>query len=134
MQATDNTARTIGYVAIGVAIVLSALVWFMYSTQKVEVTQLSVKTAAVFANAVQGVINTVALTDAADTEFDFAVNNTKVKVGSIILLETQYGGQANGFPSAYVRSIANGSFFVRVRNVGTAALNASTKIHFHVFN
>lgn len=134
MQTNDSTARAIGYFAIILAIVLSALVWFMYSTQKVEVTQLSVKTAAVFANAVQGVINTVALTDAANTEFDFTVNNTKVKVGSIILLETQYGGQANGLPSAYIRSIANGSFVVQVRNVGTAALNALTRIHFHVFN
>lgn len=134
MQAYDNTARRIGYVAIGVAVILSALVWFMYATQKVEVTQLTSKTTTVIANAVQGVVNTVALTDAANTEFDFTVTNNKVKVGSIILLETQYGGQDDSLPSAYVRSIANGSFVVRVRNVGTESLSALARIHFHVFN
>jgi hypothetical protein len=136
METKDNNARMIGYVAIVVAVVLFALLWFIYATPKVAVTQATSIVTPVTANAVQGVITTFTLnTLAANAEFDFTVNNNKVKADSVVLLTTQYGGAANGMPVVYVRSVSNGSFVVRVRNVGSATLgDFPAKIHFHVFN
>jgi hypothetical protein len=54
------------------------------------VVQLTSKTTAVTCNAYDAIIETVALTDAADTEFQFVVNNSVIQNISAILISTEY--------------------------------------------
>ena len=54
------------------------------------VVQLTSKTTAVTCNAYDSVIQTVPLTDAADTEFQFVVNNSVIQDISAILISTEY--------------------------------------------
>ncbi len=54
------------------------------------VVQLTSKTTAVTCNAYDSVIQTVPLTDAADTEFQFVVNNSVIQNISAILISTEY--------------------------------------------
>ena len=96
-----------------------------------EVTQLTSKTTSVTVNGYDLLLTTVALTDAADTGFDFTVNNDKVKSKSTILITPEYAG-TTGTPIARVVSYTKGSFVVRVSNVGTAVLNAVCKLHIKV--
>ena len=94
-------------------------------------TQITSKTTAVTINAFNGRITTVALTDAADTAFDFTVNNTKVRAISNIQLTPVYSG-STGTPIVRVVSQTDGSFVVRVTNAGTAVLNDVLTINFGV--
>ena len=96
-----------------------------------EVTQITSKTTSVTANGYDGIVTTVALTDAAGSSFDFTINNEKVKSKSTILLTTEYAG-TTGTPTARVVSYTKGSFIVRLSNVGSTALNALAKLHFKV--
>lgn len=54
------------------------------------VIQTDSKTSAVTCNAYDSVIQTVNLTDAADTEFQFVVNNSVIQNISAILISTEY--------------------------------------------
>jgi len=54
------------------------------------VVQQTSKTTAVTCNAYDSVIQTVPLTDAADTEFQFVVNNSVIQNISAILISTEY--------------------------------------------
>ena len=54
------------------------------------VTQATSKTTAVTCNAYDSIIQTVPLTDAADTEFQFVVNNSVIQNISAILISTEY--------------------------------------------
>lgn len=54
------------------------------------IKQLTSKLTAVTANAYDAIIETVALTDAADTEFQFVVNNSVIQNISTILVSTEY--------------------------------------------
>jgi hypothetical protein len=54
------------------------------------VIQTDSKTSAVTCNAYDSVIQTVPLTDAADTEFQFVVNNSVIQNISAILISTEY--------------------------------------------
>lgn len=54
------------------------------------ITQTGTKTTAVTANAYDAIIQTVSLTDAADTSFSFTVNNSYVQSVSTILLTPIY--------------------------------------------
>jgi len=54
------------------------------------IKQLTSKLTAVTANAYDAIIETVALTDAADTEFQFVVNNSVIQNISAILISTEY--------------------------------------------
>jgi hypothetical protein len=54
------------------------------------VVQLTSKTTAVTCNAYDSVIQTVDLSDAADTEFQFVVNNYVIQDTSAILISTEY--------------------------------------------
>jgi hypothetical protein len=96
-----------------------------------EVVQSSSKTTSVTANGYDGIITTVALTDAADTSFNFTVNNDKVQETSTIMLTPIYAG-TTGDVKAVLVSQTKGSFVVKVSNVGVAVLNAVAKIQFKV--
>lgn len=54
------------------------------------IKQLTSKLTAVTANAYDAIIETVPLTDAADTEFQFVVNNSVIQNISTILISTEY--------------------------------------------
>lgn len=55
-----------------------------------KVTQTTSKTTSVVANCYDAIIETVPLTDAADTEFQFVVNNYVIQDVSAILISTEY--------------------------------------------
>jgi hypothetical protein len=96
-----------------------------------QVTQITSKTTSVRVNAFNGRITTVALTDGADTGFDFVVNNSKVKAISNVQLTVLYGG-TTGTPIARIVSQTDGAFTVRISNAGTAVLNAVCSLNFGV--
>ena len=102
------------------------------SNDKGTVTQLTSKTTGVTLSKLNGVITTVALSDAADTGFEFTVTNTKVAATSNVQLTPIYAG-TQGVINARIKSVADGSFVVVVTNSGTQALNAVAKIAFVVF-
>lgn len=94
------------------------------------VTQLTSKTTAVTLNIKSGVINTVALSDAADTAFQFTVNSDKVYPESNIQLTPIYSGA--GVPNVSIVSRDRFSFVVQVANVGIAAFDASLGINVNI--
>jgi len=91
------------------------------------VTQLTSKTTGVTMNTKNGIITTVALTDSANTEFEFVVANKKVYPDSNIQLTAVYGG--TGVPVVSVVSRGTFTFTVRVANVGVAPFNAAMGIN-----
>jgi len=97
----------------------------------IEKTQLTSKTTAVECNSYDGIITTVALTDALDTSFNFTVNNSKARAVSTILLTPIYAG-TTGNVSVSLVSQTKGSFVVKVANTGVDVLNAVAKIQFKV--
>lgn len=114
------------------AVAVIAVVYFVWTSDDIKtVTQATNKTTAVTVNGQKGVITTVALVDAADTEFEFTVTNSSVRADSLILLTPEYNG--TGAVALQIKSVAAGSFIVKVRNVGTAVLNAVSKIHFRIY-
>jgi len=54
------------------------------------IKQLTSKVTPVTANAYDAIVETVSLTDAADTEFEFVVNNSVIQNISAILISTEY--------------------------------------------
>ena len=54
------------------------------------IKQLTSKVTPVTANAYDAIVETVSLTDAADTEFQFVVNNSVIQNISAILISTEY--------------------------------------------
>lgn len=100
------------------------------SSSKGAVTQSGTKTTAVVLDKTSGVITTVALTDAADTSFQFTFTNANIVAGSVITLSPLNSG--NGIVNLSVVSIATGSAVLRVANTGTAAFNSAIKIHFTI--
>lgn len=101
------------------------------ANDKGTVTQITSKTTAVTANVLNGVVTTVALTDAADTSFNFTVNNSKVTATSNVQLTGIYAG-ATGDVKVSLVSVSAGAFVVKVSNVGVAVLNAVAKVGFVV--
>lgn len=96
-----------------------------------QVTQITSKTTAVRANAYNGSITTVALSDAAAGTFNFTFNNTKIKANSNVQLTPVYTG--TGSPSVRLASQTDGSCVVTVTNeAAAAALNAVLRINFGV--
>ena len=98
------------------------------------VTQITSNVTPVTINSASGRITTVALTTAANGEFQFTVNNSFVKTTSIILVTVSYPTASTGYPLASISAVANGSFSVDIKNVSSAVLNAAATIHFLVIN
>ena len=95
-----------------------------------SITQLTNKTTAVTINAYNGIITTVALTDAADTSFVFVINNNKIRPTSNIQLTPVNTG--NGIVALNITAKARGSITVRVANTGNAAFNSAISINMTV--
>lgn len=96
-------------------------------SDKTTVTQGTSKTTAVVANALNVVITTVALTDAADTGFKFTLTNSKITTASNVMLTGIYAG-TQGDVLVTHEGAGSGSVVIRVKNVGTQALNAAMKV------
>ena len=95
-----------------------------------EVVQSSSKTTSVEFSGYNAIISTVALSDAAEGEFEFTINNDKIQTTSTIMLTPIYAGKT-GYPVVIVKSQTKGSCVVKVKNVhATTALNALMKIQF----
>jgi hypothetical protein len=97
------------------------------------VVQATSKTTTVVANYKNCIIQTVALTDAADTSFEFLVTNDKLYPQQNVQLTAFYAG-TTGIPHVFITEQTQGSFKVKVVNVGTAVLNAAVKINASVIN
>lgn len=95
------------------------------------VTQATSKTTGVEINAKNGVITTVALTDALDTKFEFVVTNNKIYPESNVQLTAKYAG-TTGVPHVYLKSVGRFTCTIVVANVGVAALNAAVSINMTV--
>jgi len=95
------------------------------------VVQETSKTTSVELNWYNGKIQTVALTDALDTEFEFTILNKKARPGSQIMLSTLYAGA--GVACVTLVSQGKGSFIVRVSNVGVAAFDKLVEIGFRIY-
>lgn len=96
------------------------------------VVQTTSKTTPVVANYKNCIIQTVALTDAADTFFDFAVSNKQFYPEQNIQLTAVYNG--TGCPVVSLVSQTTFGFVIRVQNVGTAVFNAPLSINTSVVN
>lgn len=101
-------------------------------TDKGTVTQLTSISTGVTLNTQSGVITTVALTTAADTDAgSFTVTNSKCFSNSVVVVTVVNSGA--GAPIATVTSTSDGSFIVKLRNVHSAtALNSVLKINFTI--
>lgn len=96
-------------------------------SDKNTVTQGTSKTTAVVSNTSNTVITTVALTDAADTSFEFTFTNSKILTTSNIQITEVNSG--TGVCKATITSISAGSAVIRVNNTGVAAFNSLVKLH-----
>jgi hypothetical protein len=122
-----DPSRDDGYLSIAVnAAPLQAL----YDTA--NVTQLTAITTAVTVNANNGIITTVSSTLGAGSNAAFTVNNSKVLATSRILLTAEHPGA--GIPILITETITNGSFAIRIYNLGSAAFNNVVKISFIIIN
>ena len=85
------------------------------------VKQLTSKTTAVTCNAYDSVIETVALTDAADTEFQFVVNNYVIQDVSAILISTEYASVKGNSSRAVTLTGTSGTAVISVGGVNYLA-------------
>ncbi len=128
MVADKNTCRT--YLYNGTSFIkFNSYVFPNYVGTVTQATNIST---AVTINADAGEITTVSSTLAIDSNASFTVNNSFVKSGSIILLTPLYAG--NGSPIPSISSQTDGSFVLKLKNLGNAALNAVIKLKFLVLN
>lgn len=97
-----------------------------------NVTQITAISTAVTVNANNGIITTVSSTLAGGSNAAFTVNNSKVLATSRILLTAEHPGA--GIPILITETITNGSFAIRIYNLGSAAFNNVVKISFIIIN
>ena len=125
--AAKDPSRDDGYLSLAVnAAPLQAL----YDTA--NVTQITAISTAVTVNANNGIITTVSSTLGAGSNAAFTVNNSKVLATSRILLTAEHPGA--GIPILITETITNGSFAIRIYNLGSAAFNNVVKISFIIIN
>jgi hypothetical protein len=85
------------------------------------VVQQTSKTTAVTCNAYDSVIQTVALSDAADTEFQFVVNNYVIQDVSAILISTEYPSLTGNSSRAVTLTGTSGTANITVGGVNYLA-------------
>ncbi len=107
----------------------------MYDVANVSQTNNPLNTVTV--NATSGIITTqsyITPANSCTTGGSFAVNNTRVKSTSKILLTCEYLGTGNGIPVACPKLITDNQFQILICNGGGEALNGSIKIHFTIID
>lgn len=99
-----------------------------------SVTQATNRSTGVTINALTGTITTDTASLAAEAAAEFTVTNSKVEIGDVIVL-SQQSGSDGGNTSAWVSTVAAGSFKIKVANNNAAAGTAETgaiKLNFAV--
>ena len=125
--AAKDPSRDDGYLSLAVnAAPLQAL----YDTA--NVTQITAISTAVTVNANNGIITTVSSTLGAGSNAAFTVNNSKVLATSRILLTAEHPGA--GIPVLITETLTNGSFDIRIYNLGSAAFNNVINISYLIIN
>jgi hypothetical protein len=89
------------------------------------VTQATSRSTAVTLSTLCGQITTSSASLAAEAAAEFTVTNTQVKQGDVVAL-CQQSGSNGGNTDAYVSTVADGSFKVKVANNNPAAGTAET--------
>jgi len=125
--AAKDPSRDDGYLSLAVN---AAPLQSLYDTA--NVTQVTAISTAVTVNAHNGIITTVSSTLGAGSNAAFTVNNSKVLATSRILLTAEHPGA--GLPILITETIVNGSFAIRIYNLGSAAFNNVIKISFIIIN
>lgn len=99
------------------------------------VTQTGSITNGVTANTSNGCITTVKSTLGPDKTEKFTVTNAKVKKNSLVSVQVIEYNANPGMPFVHTANVKNGSFDIRVKNIGINALdNAPIKIFFSILN
>lgn len=91
------------------------------------VTQTTNRSTAVTLNALYGVITTDATSLAAGAEAKFTVNNSTVKAGDIVVINTR-SGQTASTSIAVVTAVANGSFEITLTNLNDSTADTGAMI------
>ena len=99
---------------------------------KDTVTQLVSVVTPVTLNAAAGIVTMYTSVLAASTSVGFAVTNSYVGDGVVVLASIQDYGGSTGLPSVIVTGVSSGIFQVVLQNNGTAALNGVVKVSFLV--
>lgn len=112
---------------------LTALEVSKISETKGTVTQAGVSTDPVTLNNGSGVITTVALTTAAQTEeAGFVVNSANVAADSVVLASVVSYGGTQGVPNVRVDSVDEGQFTLVIQNAGSVVLDGTLTIAYTV--
>lgn len=90
-----------------------------------SVTQATNRTTGVTLNTLTGTITTSSASLAAEATADFAVTNSRVAIGDVVVLSMQSGSNGGG-TVIDVAGVAAGSFTIRVHNGNVAAGTAET--------
>ena len=125
--AAKDPSRDDGYLSLAVN---AAPLQAVYDTA--NVTQITAISTAVTVNANNGIITTVSSTLGAGSNAAFTVNNSKVLATSRILLTAEHPGA--GLPILITETIVNGSFNIRIYNLGSAAFNNVINISYLIIN
>lgn len=136
----SGTAPDVSAVWIyGVVLLITIIVLFTTTIFKntyniSTTTQTSSVSSDVTINGNKGVITTLNQTASPGGETVFTVNNSSVKLDSVILTTLEYPTLNTGFPIMHIADVANGSFKVVIRNSHpTESLNSPVKIHFDIY-
>lgn len=89
------------------------------------VTQATDRSTGVTINALSGTITTDDASLAAEAAAEFTVTNDKVAIGDVVVL-AQQSGSDGGNTVAWVSTVADGSFNIKVANNNAAAGTAET--------
>jgi len=102
-----------------------------FVTVGVSATQTTSKTTAIAVNGTHGTLTTVALTDAADTSFNFTFTNSSITATNQLMLTPLYAGSTGDIKVSLVSQTA-GSAVIKVSNIGVTVFDALAKIHFMI--
>lgn len=126
------TIFTVSAILVVTAIILTVLFVFADSRASVfgTVTQTGLATDAVTLNKRMGVITTVTQNIISGGNVEFTLNNTQVKLNSVVVVSAEYSG--NGVPVLTVSDVAEGSLKIKITNTSLAALTSPVNIHFRI--
>lgn len=128
----NATIFTVSAILVVSAIILFILFMFADSRGSIfgTVTQTGLAADSVTLNKKMGVITTVTQNIASGGNVEFTLNNTQVKLNSVIVVSAEYAGV--GVPVLTFSDVAEGSFKIKITNTSLVALTSPVKIHFRI--
>lgn len=126
------TIFTVSAILVVTAIILTVLFVFADSRASIfgTVTQTGLATDSVTLNKRMGVITTVTQNIISGGNVEFTLNNTQVKLNSVVVVSAEYSG--TGVPVLTVSDVAEGSFKIKITNTSLVALTSPVNIHFRI--